>query len=142
MTKRDQQLLNDIFLQPWFLPQKTGLAIRKLLPPEHTHRMRFYFDDYGCLKCGKKNTKYGGNALCLACSQSVKLKIFLAIKRRWVAASPPELPRTFNRVAEAQRLLKDLVDQYPLSSRQWKALVKARVFAGARPGHWRRSEVP
>jgi hypothetical protein len=41
--------------------------------------------------------------------QQVKLRLFFAIKRRWTAASPENLPRTFKRVADAQRLLKDLV---------------------------------
>jgi hypothetical protein len=110
MTKRDRELLDEIFLQPWFLPQSTAFAIRRILPPEHRHRMRFYFDDYGCLKCGKANVPYGSNGLCKLCMQQVKLRLFFAIKRRWTAASPENLPRTFKRIADAQRLLKDLVD--------------------------------
>jgi hypothetical protein len=110
MTKHDQELLDDIFLQPWFLPQQTALAIRRLLPPEHRRKMKFYFDDYGCLKCGTKNAPYGSNALCKRCMQQVKLKLFFAVKRRWTAASPDNLPRTFKRMADAQRLLKDLLE--------------------------------
>jgi len=64
MTKDDKKLLDDIFLQPWFLPQQTAFAIKRILPPEHRHRMKFYFDDYGCLKCGKTDLQYGSNALC------------------------------------------------------------------------------
>ena len=109
MKKHDLQLLDDIFLQPWFLPQKTAFAIKRILPPEHRHKMRFYFDDYGCLKCGKTNVQYGSNALCKLCMQQVKLRLFFAIKRRWTAASPDNLPRTFKRMADAQRLLKDLL---------------------------------
>jgi len=41
--------------------------------------------------------------------QQVKLRLFFAIKRRWAAASPENIPRTFKRMADAQRLLKDLV---------------------------------
>jgi hypothetical protein len=122
MTKRDRELLDATFLQPWFLPQSTALAIRRLLPPEHRHRMRFYFDDYGCLKCGKTNVTYGSNGLCKLCMQQVKLRLFFAVKRRWTAASPDNLPRTFKRVADAQRLLKDLVA--PSSSKSRKREVK------------------
>ena len=50
----EKVLLDDIFLQPWFLPWKTASSIRTLLPADHRHKMRFYFEDYGCLKCGKK----------------------------------------------------------------------------------------
>jgi|HubBroStandDraft_6_1064221.scaffolds.fasta_scaffold199233_2 hypothetical protein len=119
MNTADKELLDDIFLQPWFLPLQTAFAIKRILPPEHRHRMRFYFDDYGCLKCGKTGVAYGSNALCKLCMQQVKLRLFFAIKRRWTAASPDNLPRTFTRMADAQRLLKDL-----LNSSSKKALKK------------------
>jgi hypothetical protein len=109
MKKADQELLDDIFLQPWFLSRETAFAIKRLLPREHRHRMRFYFDDYGCLKCGKRNLTYGSNGLCKICMQRVQLKLFLTVKRRWTAASPGNLPRTFTRMADAQRLLRDLL---------------------------------
>ena len=114
MTKNDRELLDDIFLQPWFLPRETAFAIRRILPPEHRHKMKFYFEDYGCLRCRQKNAIYGSNALCKNCMQEVKLKMFFAIKRRWRAASADNLPRTFKRMADAQRLLRDLV---PLARR-------------------------
>jgi hypothetical protein len=110
MTKDDAKLLDDIFLQPWFLPRRTAFAIKRILPPEHRHKMRFYFDDYGCLKCEQRDVQYGSNGLCKLCLQRVKLRLFLAVKRRWTAASPDNLPRTFKRMADAQRLLRDLLD--------------------------------
>ena len=109
MTKNDKQLLDDVFLQPWFLPRDTAFAIRRIVPPEHRHKMKFFFDDYGCLRCTKKRGIYGSNGLCKKCMQEVKLKLFFAIKRRWTAASPENLPRTFRRMADAQRLLRDLI---------------------------------
>ena len=109
MTKRDRELLDDIFLQPWFLPRDTAFAVRRILPPDHRYKMKFYFDDYGCMRCNKKKATYGSNGFCKLCMQGVKLKIFFAIKRRWKAASPENLPRTFQRMADAQRLLADLL---------------------------------
>jgi len=104
-----QSILSDIFLQPWFLPLHTAVAVRKLLPAEHHHKMRHYFDDYGCLKCGKTNVRYGSNAMCKPCAQRVKLKMFWTMKRRWVNRPPAATPsRTFRRAAEARRLLADL----------------------------------
>jgi hypothetical protein len=111
MKKQDQALLDNIFLQPWFLPQHAALAVKRILPPEHRHKMRFYFDDYGCLKCGERNVTYGSNALCKTCVQQVKLRLFWAIKRRWTAAKLDNRPRTFQRMADARRLLRDLVDK-------------------------------
>jgi hypothetical protein len=109
MTKQEKELLDDIYLQPWFLPKDTAFAVRRMLPPGYRHRMKFYFEDYGCMRCGKKNVTYGSNGLCKLCAQQVKLKLFFAIKRRWTAASPENLPRTFTRMADAQRLLRDLI---------------------------------
>ena len=109
MKKLERDLLDEIFLQPWFLSLDTAFEIKRILPPEHRHKMRFYFDDYGCLKCEKRNVQYGANALCKTCSQRIKLRFFFAIKRRWTAASPDNIPRTFQRMADAQRLLKDLL---------------------------------
>ena len=114
MTKEDKRLLDDIFLQPWFLSQRTAFAIRRILPPEHRHKMKFFFDDYGCMRCDKKKVTYGSNALCKRCMQQVKLKMFFAIKRRWTATSSDNLPRTFKRMADAQRMLRDLVAQAKL----------------------------
>ena len=108
--RNQQDILSDVFLQPWFLSQQTAFAIRNLLPAEHRHKMRFYFDDYGCLKCGKTNVRYGSNAMCKPCVQQVKLKMLFAVKRRWQNRSPAaDPPRTFQRVAEARRLLADLI---------------------------------
>lgn len=113
MTKDDKQLLDDIFLQPWFLSRDMAFAVRRILPPEHRHKMKFYFEDYGCLRCLKTDVTYGSNALCKLCMQEVKLKMFFAIKRRWTAASPDNSPRTFKRMADAQRMLGDLLALCP-----------------------------
>jgi hypothetical protein len=47
--------------------------------------MNFFFEDYGCMRCRTKDAPYGSNALCKACMQEVKLKMFLAIKRRRIS---------------------------------------------------------
>lgn len=108
--RKKQSLVSDIFLQPWFLPLKTAIAIRTLLPRDHRHKMRFYFEDYGCLQCGKKQVRYGSNGMCKPCVQSVKLKMIFAIQRRWKATNPGEfVPQTFRRAAIAQKLLADLL---------------------------------
>lgn len=104
----NEQLLIDIFLQPWFLPQRNAHKIRDLIPESHKHKMLFYFEDYGCLKCGKRNVRYGSNAMCKLCVQSIKVKMLLAIKRRWKAEHNGEHPPRYWRAAEARKLLADL----------------------------------
>lgn len=79
-------------------------------PPNTATKMRFYLDDYGCLKCGKTNVRYGSNAMCKPGVQQVKLKMLFAVKRRWQNRSPAaDPPRTFQRASEARRLLADLI---------------------------------
>jgi hypothetical protein len=107
--QNQSNIFADIFLQPWFLPMQTASAIRRLIPPEHRHKMRAFFDDYGCLRCSKTAVRYGSNGMCKPCVQEVKLKLLFAIKRRWAESSPLSQPsRTFQRAAEARRLLADL----------------------------------
>jgi len=111
MRPANKELLNEIFLQPWYLPLKTCIAIRNLLPPEQWRKMRFYFEDYGCMVCRKKKVKYEANGMCKVCHQRVKLRMLFAIKRRWTAKSPMNEPRTFTRIGDAQRILEDLLRQ-------------------------------
>ncbi len=132
MNSRDERsLLDDVFLQPWFLPLKAAVSLRELLPGNHCHKMRFFFEDYGCLKCGKKNVRYGSNAMCKLCVQQVKLKMLLAIRRRWTADGfENSQPRTFKRMADAQRMLRDLLVKPPASTITTfaKNSVRSRVF--------------
>jgi hypothetical protein len=109
-TPTESDLLDSIFLQPWFLTQSTALRIRDCLPPEHKTKMRYYFEDYGCLRCNGRGVAYGSNAMCKRCVAQTKLRFVFAIKRRWTANLRPTEKRSpgINRMSEAQRLLKDI----------------------------------
>jgi hypothetical protein len=72
-----------IFLQPWFMPRHIFLQIRTLLPSAQLSRMKYYFEDYGCLRCGRSNVLYRGNGLCETCSVVVRCPMVLALKRRF-----------------------------------------------------------
>jgi hypothetical protein len=48
----------EIALQPWFLDRRACCAIKRLIPPVHLSKMRYYFEDYGCLRCGSKTRPY------------------------------------------------------------------------------------
>ena len=41
--------------------EPTFLAIRRLLPSSQLLKMRYYYEDYGGLKCGKANVAYRSN---------------------------------------------------------------------------------
>lgn len=78
-----ESLDHEIFLQPWYLPHKTFLAIRQLLPSAQLLKMRYYFDDYGCLKCGKLDVGYSSNGMCARCAIVVRSRVVASLKRRF-----------------------------------------------------------
>src|SRR5271157_5776183 len=79
----DAELTKEaIFMQPWFLPKEVYLEIRRLLPYIHLLKMRYYFDDYGCLKCGKKKVLYQSNGLCETCGVTIRQRMKQSLIRR------------------------------------------------------------
>lgn len=72
----------EVFLQPWYLPRDVFLAVRRILPNIHLSKMRFYFEDYGCLKCGTREALYGSNGLCERCNVLIRGRVVRALKRR------------------------------------------------------------
>jgi ribosomal protein L40E len=85
LGKRDAVglIYDELFLQPWFLPKPTYLALRRLLPSSQMAKMRYYFEDYGCLKCGGRDSLYASNGMCKRCSMVVRGRIVLSLKRRF-----------------------------------------------------------
>ncbi len=77
------QPYDELFLQPWFLPEPVYLEVRRLLPSSQLLKMRFYFDDYGCLKCGSRSSLYGSNGMCKRCNIVVRGRIILSLKKRF-----------------------------------------------------------
>lgn len=102
--------LNDeVFLQPWFVPKDVYLEIRRLLPNIHLTKMRYYFEDYGCLKCGDRKHLYGSNGLCERCSVLIRGRVARLLKRRLKAVGigdpPPEIAMTLGSGIDAARSL-------------------------------------
>jgi hypothetical protein len=52
--------------------------------------MRYYFDDYGCLRCGKANCLYGSNGMCESCYVVIRKRIASSLFKRFrqVGAKP------------------------------------------------------
>jgi hypothetical protein len=107
--------LDSIFLQPWFLNKKCASAIRSLVPEAFVHKMRFYFDDWGCLVCRSKKRRYAANGMCHICSTRIQKRLFLCLQRRDMQDArradglPPTLIDGVERVRSARTLLSDLV---------------------------------
>jgi hypothetical protein len=109
-----EKLVDDIFLQPWFVPLKTAAAMRHLLTESYFHKMRYYFDDWGCLICRRKSVLYGSNGMCYRCVQRTEKRLFFCLQKRHVPTSARREPISFGRVTTARMLLSDLV--HPNSS--------------------------
>jgi hypothetical protein len=105
-----QRLVNDIFLQPWFVPRETAHAIRRLLTDAYFRKMRCYFDDWGCLACGESGLLYESNGMCCRCVQRIQKRLFWSLQKRGtVSLSSRTEPSSLAPVKLARILLGDLV---------------------------------
>src|SRR5271156_6233645 len=62
----------ELLFQPWFLSWRTARTITSLVPADYRKRMRDYFDDYGCMRCGRLDVPYQSNAMCRTCMATVR----------------------------------------------------------------------
>jgi hypothetical protein len=105
-----RKIFEDTFLQPWFVPLQIAQAIRRLLPDTHIRKMRFYFDDWGCMKCEKKGLMYGANGMCSRCAQKVQHRVVCCLRKRVTATDlVVRRPESCTRVESAKLLLRDLI---------------------------------
>jgi hypothetical protein len=110
LRPRDRALVDAALLQPWFLNRGAANAIMRLIPQTCLSRMRWYFEDYGCISCKKKKVEYHGNGLCMNCHATVRRRLRHCMKRR--AKTFPETPKSsaehwyLNCLEIAERLLK------------------------------------
>ena len=72
----------DIFLQPWYMPKPVSSQLRKILPSIHLAKMRYYFDNHGCLRCERRDFLYGSNGICENCSVVVRRRLANCLEKR------------------------------------------------------------
>jgi hypothetical protein len=77
----DSSVEETVLFQPWFVPQHIAYAIHGLVPPLFWRKMRYFFDDYGCLICGVESG-YHSNGMCGVCYPRIRKKMMLSVKRR------------------------------------------------------------
>ena len=110
--QQSSELFDDVFLQPWFLNGAKASAIRRLLPKNFQSRMRFYFDDWGCMICGTKRGLHMSNGMCRRCVDRVRRRLLSSLERRGsekIEHLSPDRMTGEERVRYAQTLLSDLV---------------------------------
>jgi len=105
-----QKLLSEVLLQPWFIDLKTARAVRRILPVDWFHKMRYYFDDYGCMICSKRDAIYASNGMCRGCVDMIQKRLIRSLFRRRRPTIPKQFQMaSFSRVKTARLLLSDLI---------------------------------
>jgi hypothetical protein len=120
VNKGNREPDSDVFLQPWFLPRDVYAHIRRVLPSAHLSKMRYYFEDYGCLRCGVRDSLYGSNGFCEKCGVLIRGRITRALKRRLrdVGEVGPEL-EILNALGNGMETAQELLHRLrPRSRRQ------------------------
>jgi hypothetical protein len=107
--RRDKIKDDESLLLPWFLPKRATMAIRSNVPKNYQMRMRNYFDDYGCLRCGTHRGQHRGNGLCHRCCGLVLMRLKRSYERRTRPKMSHYAKALLNRANDAEVLLKDLL---------------------------------
>lgn len=106
-------LLDSIFMQPWYVPRKIAIRITKMLPEPHTHKMRMYFEDYGCLRFGRRRVLYGSNGFCIRCKDKVMHQMLFTIRRHFRPSPLNDVELGTKEIRDARFLLKDFRPRSP-----------------------------
>jgi len=105
---------DELLLQPWFLPDRVSHAVRSLFPNHYIKRMRDYFDDYGCMRCGDREALYKANGMCRRCHQLVRERLARSAMRRMNPKQTSAYARKLlEKGLQARELLRDLRDGAP-----------------------------
>jgi len=80
-TRQSRFNAHELAFQPWFLPRASRHAIDVLIPPDYRNKMRAYFDDYGCMRCGE-HKMYDTNGMCLECHALIRRRLKTSVRRR------------------------------------------------------------
>jgi hypothetical protein len=111
-------IADEVFLQPWFLDKKCAAAVRRLIPRICSHKMRFYFEDWGCLVCRSKKRRYGSNGMCHLCTTRIQKRLRLCLQRRAVKESDQGSPaRAAQQEPDRVQIAKDLLSD--IARREW-----------------------
>lgn len=104
----------DMPLQPWLLPKHVACEVARVIPFGYRKRLRFFFNDFGCIRCRRRTVRYGGSGFCENCSSRVSTLLRLSMKRHQkeiqadtMAPLRPTIQRYIERVDRAEELLAD-----------------------------------
>lgn len=125
--------VDDVLLEPWFLPKKVAASIQHLLPQDYRRRMSYFFEDYGCLRCHRKDVPYGANGMCNNCRVWVKYHMLKSLQRRNIKENlepqmtPKERSHAFRR-AKAISLLEGLAPKKRVPLQKARSILTSRSW--------------
>jgi hypothetical protein len=108
VSKSYPALVEKILLQPWFLPQRVAFSIHAMVPVDFYKKMRYVFEDYGCLIC-ETESNYHSNGMCQNCNARTRQKILLSLRRRGRQGGQPRLDLELFR---QQKIAKKLLSRF------------------------------
>jgi hypothetical protein len=134
---------HELAFQPWFLPRASRLAINALIPPDYRNKMRAYFDDYGCMVCGK-HQMYDSNGMCLPCHHLIRRRLKTSVRRRMMGRADDRIDLIMQR---RKKLASKLLEPF---SQPWSKMSLSHRLNGVSlrnpvdealgfltPGSWR-----
>ena len=114
--------MEEAMLQPWFVPKRTWKEVLRLLPSSWKRKMRHCFDDYGCIRCDRKNVQHRGCGMCDECFGRITRRLKFTVRRHFrelVGVEKSSYAGEFQKRAElAEKLLKGMSASVPLSQRR------------------------
>lgn len=102
------ELSDAVIMQPWFLPREISNAILRLLPIFHQNKWIYAFEDWGCLKCERKDAIHAGLGLCPTCYGLIFGRLKSSIVRHSNSEGPSVAELTANltqKVDSAKQIL-------------------------------------
>jgi hypothetical protein len=110
--------VESVLFQPWFLPKQVAFAIHELVPADFWNKMRHFFDDYGCMICGREKGYYS-NGMCHKCNRVIRSKLLLSVKRHYAKQPRRRLDlELFRQEKLAKRLLGRFAARHRKPSRR------------------------
>jgi hypothetical protein len=112
LTPIEVPLDDKVFLLPWFMPKQTYLAVRRILPNIHIAKMRYYFDDYGCIRCERRDVLYRTNGMCESCTVIVRWRLAHCLKKRLTDVGVMPSQSHFDGLGGGSKLAQDLLRSF------------------------------
>ena len=100
---------NELLFQPWFLPKRITYKIHGLMPPQYWKKMRYYFEDWGCIVCGFEGL-YHSNGMCVRCYVKTSRRLSQSIRRHCKSAGPNQ--RLDLELFRQEKLAKNLLADF------------------------------